>query len=156
MRHLKVKDKEILLDDSDYDYFSKFKWYLQYSGKNVYAQTKILVGGVFRTTYLHRLITDCPTGMVVDHINGNGLDNRRENLRICTHRDNCRNTDSRTGTSKYKGVSWHESRNKWTAQIHADGVKYHLGYFMSEVVAAKAYNKAAEEFHEGYARLNVI
>jgi hypothetical protein len=82
-------------------------------------------------TYLHRFITDAPKGLVVDHINGDTLDNRRSNLRIVAHQNNMRNQagPQKNNTSGILGVSWHKQRGKWNARIGHNGSKIHLGLF---------------------------
>lgn len=111
-----------------------------------------------KIVYLHRLIANCPDGMQVDHINGNKMDNRKLNLRICNNQQNNRNTKSRKGsTSQYKGVSWDKSNKKWLAQICIGNRKHKkLGRFISEVEAAKAYNNAASFYFGEYAYLNKL
>ena len=91
----------------------------------------------------------------VDHINGNRLDNRKENLRLATPQQNQMNRKShRNSTSKYKGVSWDKSRNKWRALIMIDNKYKHIGRYQDEREAALAYDKAARELFGEYAHLN--
>jgi hypothetical protein len=93
---------------------------------------------------------------VVDHINGNGLDNRRENLRICSQALNCANAKKTKGkTSRFKGVFWNRQSKKWCAQIGNKKRNHIIGYFNSEARAAQAYNRKAKEFFGEFARLNV-
>lgn len=103
--------------------------------------------------YLHRLLLGEPAGQV-DHIDGNGLDNRRANLRVATRQQNNWNTRSRPGTSRFKGVSWEPRRSRWRVQIVADGRSRHVGTFRSEDEAASAYDEAARESFGPYAALN--
>lgn len=107
-----------------------------------------------QTVKLHRCITGAKTGQVVDHINGDKLDNRRCNLRICTQAQNCRNNRNvrKNKTSLYKGVSkyW----NKWKAQIQVDKKKTHIGYYPTQEDAARAYDEKALELHGEFAYLN--
>lgn len=97
--------------------------------------------------------------MMIDHKNGNGLDNRRSNLRFCTNAQNQHNQrkwGSRSGkplSSRYKGVSWHR-RGHWRAKIQAQGKRRYLGQFQSEEAAARAYDRAARELHGEFAVLN--
>ena len=96
--------------------------------------------------------------MQVDHINGNRLDNRASNLRVCTHSQNQRNqTDRRTYTSSiYKGVSWHKGTQKWASNINVDGKMEYLGIFEDERDAAIAYNNAATLHFKEFASLNEV
>jgi len=94
--------------------------------------------------------------MLIDHINYDGLDNRKANLRLATRTQNNRHT-RRTinpGTSKYKGVSWYRREKKWVAKINAYGKTYPLGSFKNEIQAARAYDHAAKKYHGDFAALN--
>ncbi len=104
---------------------------------------------------LHRELMGNPEGLVVDHINGDTLDNRRYNLRVCTVKENVRNSASQAGTSVYKGVCWDVSKNKWLATIKVDRVPKFLGRFTEELEAAKAYDDAAKQYFGVFARLNL-
>lgn len=103
---------------------------------------------------LHRFILDVPNGMVVDHINRDKSDNRRENLRVCTQAENVRNSKRTSGLSKYKGVQLNKKYNKWTATINFLGVKKQIGTYIDEIEAAKAYDKKALELFGEFAYLN--
>jgi len=136
-----------LVDSEDYHLVSGRKWCCSNGAAMRYER------GL--PTYMARLIMGAPGGMEVDHINGNRLDNRRANLRLCTHKQNLQNRKRQAGgSSRYKGV--HKSVGKWRAMIGYDGKLYHLGYFADEEDAAKAYNEAASERFGEFARLNVI
>lgn len=91
--------------------------------------------------YLHRLLLGLERGdrRTVDHINGNGLDNRRSNLRVCTHAENQQNRHRQAGrTSRYRGVSWWSTRRKWTVRVKVQGVVYHGGHYDDEDEAGRA------------------
>jgi flagellar basal body rod protein FlgC len=106
---------------------------------------------------MHRLIMNTPDGMDTDHINSNGLDNRRQNLRICTHAENLANRKKQiSNTSGYKGVSWDKSCKKWAANISICGKYKKLGRFTDLVEAARAYDAAAKEVYGEFAKPNFI
>ena len=105
---------------------------------------------------MHRVILNTPMGMDTDHINGNGLDNRRCNLRICTHAENISNQRkySNTMLSKFKGVSWDKSRNRWIVYIGVHPKRIFLGRFKTEIDAAIAYDNAARKYFGEFACTN--
>lgn len=142
-----TKGKFALIDDEDFDLVSKFKWHV--SGCKNYA----ISGRREKLIRMHNLIFG---KMKVDHINGDGLDNRRENLRKCTNSQNMANSKKRIGTSsKYKGVCWCKRENKWSAYIYTNKKRKSLGYFKNQKDAAKAYDKKAVELFGSFARLNL-
>jgi len=103
---------------------------------------------------LHRFIVSCPAGMQVDHINGNVLDNRRSNLRICDHAENMRNRRiSKNNTSGYKGVSWEKKKRKWGASIKVNRKTIHLGWFNDLEKAYEAYVAASQKYHGEFGRI---
>lgn len=107
---------------------------------------------------MHRVVLDLKykDGKVADHINRNRLDNRLENLRVVTSRQNSQNTGKtdKKKCSQYKGVTWREARSRWLARIYIDGKAKQVGSFITEEMAAKAYDKAAKEHFGEYACLN--
>ena len=146
------------VDDIDYDYLNQYKW--SYAGRDNegYAarSTSITLSkGKYKgVRYLmHRLILNASSGLEVDHINGNRLDNRRSNLRLCTHRENSRNT-YRRNNKRFKGVYYWPRDNNWRAKITVNRKTIHIGYYDTEEMAAKAYDKAALHHFGEFARLN--
>jgi hypothetical protein len=146
------------VDTEDLPRLSIRRWYSEKRDTTIYASSNYYEDGKEKKIYMHTVVLgQPPVGMEIDHINGNGLDNRKENLRFCTHRQNCqaRRKRNKNVTSKYKGVSWLKDSKKWRARIyHADGYREHLGYFESEIEAAKAYDKAALELFGDFATCN--
>jgi HNH endonuclease/AP2 domain len=124
------------------------KWYvIQQPYNKKYAVAHPKGGGrTCNKIRLHRFITDCPKGKVVDHINGNGLDNRRENLRICTHVENMNNMHKKNcgKYSDFRGVSFHKPSNLWVSNIQVNNKRIHVGYFKTEEEAIEATKKARE------------
>jgi hypothetical protein len=154
----------ILVDDEDYEELSKYRWCICNPNSNLlYAHrrsTKEERANRYPTIVkMHRQILRLllePT-IRVDHKNCDGLDNRRENLRIATILQNNANTSKHSdGSSMYKGVSWDTINSKWKAQVRHKGKNYNLGRFTSEEDAAIAYNDKAKEFFGEFARLNSI
>lgn len=146
-----------IVDDEDYDWLRAHKWVVfRHEYKDAfwcYASRHSSKVEGRKTILMHRVILDCPDGLVIDHINGNGLDNRCCNLRICTQEQNLRNRQlHRSNRSGYHGVQ--ASRGKWCASIRIDGQNIRIGWFDDPIEAAKAYDeRALNEFGE-FARLN--
>jgi hypothetical protein len=140
-----------IVDADDYERLVKYKWYCYYLGSSSYAyrtvgNTRIL---------MHREILNAPKGMVVDHKDGNGLNNRKRNLRLCTPTQNLLNRRPTLGSSsKYKGVCRDKSRRRWLARIGFNNKDIHLGRFDNEIEAAKAYDRMAKKLFGEFAYLN--
>jgi len=144
-----------VIDAEDFPHISQYNWRCKLDGNTYYAYTTRSVKGRQRKIFMHRLILNAPRNKLVDHIDGNGLNNRKANLRLCNHKQNGwnRRPNSR-GYSKYKGVSWHKGNKKWRAAIRKSYKLTHLGYFDSEIEAALAYDKKAKELFGEFAYLN--
>ena len=142
-----------LIDEQDYDLISQHRWYAVKTPHSYYAATS------FKHThkiYMHRIILNPPTGLMVDHVNKNGLDNRRCNIRICTRSQNGINRESKHGSlSKFKGVTWNYRDGLWYATIKKNQVTHRLGAFKNEIDAAIAYDIAALELYGDFAVLNL-
>jgi hypothetical protein len=145
------------VDPADYKRLYKYKFIARKSRNCFYAQ--MLEPNVITTKkmlQMHQMILEVPNGMVVDHINNDGMDNRSANLRPATKAQNSRNRKkfSKQCSSKYKGVGWHKSSLKWEVRIMFGKKRIHLGTFKNEIDAAKAYDEAAKKYHGEFACLN--
>ncbi len=136
------------VDAADYKKLSKYTWYLYRHGRTIYAACRTKG----KVVYMHRMIMRPRKGYVVDHIDGNGLNNRRCNLRVCTPAQNRANVRPRNGSSRFVGV--YRRGNKWEGSIGYRGRHFYLGLFDDEVEAAKARDRKAYELHGPYAYLN--
>lgn len=148
-----------LVDDDDYAYLSKFKWYWStgYAVRDVWYPERKYKAKIL----MHREILRFPKQYLIDHINMNGTDNRKENLRLASKAENQRHQKVRShNKTGYKGVSVDyrrkEGSKRYRSRINVDGVKYELGLFRTPEEAAVAYNEAAKKYHGEFAHLNVI
>ena len=140
-----TQGKFAIVDDEDYDWLMTWKWCAVKQGHTFYAYTntprsqgKTLIG-------MHRFLMCHPKGMDIDHINHNGLDNRRSNIRIATRRENAANR-TKQGTSRFTGVCRHTTG--WVSDIQIGGINFRLGWFKKEQDAAYAYQNALNEYKE--------
>ena len=154
--------KEIILtngaiakvNNSDFKKVNEINWTIQKRKNTNYALGRPHLSSPIS---MHRFIMNPPKGMVIDHINFDGLDNRRENLRICTQTENLnnrknlsKNINKKVIKSIYEGVYWNNSKTKCQSYIYFDGKKIHLGLFGCEEDASKAYNDKKKELYEDY------
>lgn len=136
---------EVMVSDEDFDFLSQFNWQAD-------PTFMIKAHGVGLMT---RLIMQAPPDREVDHIDGNRLNNQRNNLRLATSAENkCNRGPRKDCKSGFKGVSWHGQRKKWTARIKANGSYHHLGLFQDIKEAVLAYNDAARKYHGEFAFIN--
>ena len=147
-----------LVDPEDYDKINKYKWNAYRGYSSYYSKRKIYnrKNGSQRTVYMHRYIMNAPKGLMVDHINHNGLDNRKENLRLATRAENTRYSKKSKNkfSSNYKGVHYITKAKRWRAMITFEGKTIYIGQFRDEISAAKAYDRAAKKYFGKFAFLN--
>jgi hypothetical protein len=143
-----------LVDDADYAWLSQWKWcYADNGNGKGYAIRYEYTGGKPRRIAMHRLIMSAPQNMKVDHQDGDGLNNTRSNLRLCTNTQNLHNKRKQQNTSsRYKGV--YLFRNRWTARISVNKKLIFPGQFDTEEQAAQTYDAAASKHFGAFARLN--
>lgn len=154
IRSPKYGIKEVKFDKEDYELISQYHWCIYHSSGGIfYAQAHIKKNNKNSTIFFHKLITNYK---VTDHINHNGLDNRKQNLRKSNSTLNARNSRKTLNkkSSKYKGVSWKKDKNKWASYIRLNRKYIHLGFFEKEKDAALAYNNAALKFFKEHSHLN--
>ncbi len=146
-----TRGKVAIVDADDYPSLIRYKWHMIRNKRIFYASGKMNK----RNMPMHRFIMDPPKGMVVDHINHNGLDNRRSNLRVCTLAQNIRNSRPyKEKKGKYKGVTFIKASKRFRASIKYHGKRTVIGTFDDEIDAARAYDGKAKELFKEYAYLN--
>lgn len=158
MKKIKLtQGKWALVDDGDYEYLNRFKWHVHNSRNKLYAMRSDWENKAVTNTLMHREIISIPNGMEVDHIDGDGLNNQRHNIRTCAHSENSFNRRKCIGkTSEYKGVYKCGGKRikRFLAGIKVDNKRTLLGYFFNDIDAAIAYDVAAKKYHGEFARLN--
>jgi len=150
-----TKGQFAIVDAADYDHISSLKWHAVVYAHATYAMHNGVMkhGCREKNILMHRLIMNAPDGVEVDHHNGNGLDNTRNNLRFCSSSQNKWNR-RKTNKRGFKGVYFHRHSGKWHASISCRKKRYNLGYYNSPEDAAKAYDAAALRLHGEFTRLN--
>jgi hypothetical protein len=155
MRGVKMKQIQLtqgkfaLVDDEDFERINRFKWYAHNCGRDLCYATRHKKD----STQLIRMHQEVMNQKQIDHKNGDGLDNRKQNLRPCTHQQNIANSRLKapSRTSKYRGVHRKTGQRKWRASI---GKSVHIGYYENESMAAKAYDRTAKRHFGKFAKLN--
>ena len=142
-----TQGKVALVDDEDYECLARHEWRTLKNCNRYYAARS-------RSILMHRVIMNAQKGQEIDHKDGNGLDNRRTNLRFCTRSQNNQNRRKTWGSSQYKGVSWWKRDNEWEVSIKHNKKQYHLGHYKDEIHAAKVYDAKAKELFGEFAYLN--
>jgi hypothetical protein len=146
-----------IVDQKDFYQLNNFRWCAKGDGQCIYAVRFVIEADKrAKIVTMHREMMDAPPGLLVDHKNGDTLDNRRTNLRLATRSQNMSNRRKmKTKTSsQYIGVCFDKRSGRWIAKINHNNKKIWLGRFDSEIEAAKAYDQAAKKYHGEFARLN--
>lgn len=144
---------EAVIDAADVPLVEGHNWYASFSRGTAYAK-RTVNRPVCLSIRMHRVILNAPDHMDVDHVDCDGLNNRRSNLRLATVAENNRNQRIRsTNTSGFKGVSFHKGSGKWAATIWVDGAPRHLGKFIDPEAAYSAYCSASQQLHGDFGRV---
>lgn len=155
-----TQGKFAIVDDEDYEWLNQWKWYARKHRNTFYAiRNTNQQSSERKHVRMHRLILGLRKGdgKTSDHKNGNGLDNRRKNLRICTKSQNSQNRlPLKNTSSKFKGVYWDKKGKIWRAGIQKNSKRIYLGCFKSEIEAAKAYDRKAKELFGEFALCNLM
>lgn len=154
--HKKYGNKEVLVDDEDYEKLSEFRWYLMKSTYTYYAMSNIKVAhGLFETFFMHRYL--CDSMDHVDHKDGNGLNNQKNNLRPATNSQNqCNRLNRKLGKFGYKGITYKKTHKKFAAYVTVNNKPVFGGHFNTAREAAIGYNIIAKKYHGDFAILNEI
>lgn len=155
MREISLTQGQVaLVDDEDYAALAQFRWSAHKRGKSFYAmraKPRPEIGSIL----MHRVITCAGDGLSVDHVDGDGLNNQRHNLRVVSHQQNlCNQRKQNNTSSKFKGVCWRHDTRRWMAYITVKGKRHYLGHFKTEKEAGKTYDAAAQQYHGQFARTN--
>lgn len=146
-----------VVDDEDYEMLNQWTWRALERRRTVYAYRNAYVNGKRRPIYMHREIAQPGESLQVDHIDHDGLNNCRSNLRVCTSKQNSYNTRKTRSTtaSRFKGVKYYKDRGKWVASIIRDGTSRYLGAYDTEREAAEMYDAYAARLSGEYAFVNM-
>ena len=152
MKELRITNGRVIVDDDDYEWLKKHSWAINEHGYAVL----VISATINSSMSMHRTIIKAHSGQIVDHVNGNKLDNRKENLRFCTTQQNQYNRGvNKNNKTGYKGVH-NTPSGKFVALIKIDKKVKSLGTYPTAIEAAKVYNKYAIKYHGDFARLNNI
>ena len=157
-RRIKLtRGKYAIVNVEDFEWLNQYKWHCSYHGyakRAVYKRTG--KGRRQVEIYMHKLLCPVPDGMIVDHINRNSLDNRRENLRAATQKQNVWNRKfiRKRGKTRYNGIRWDKNKEKWQVRLTINGRRKSFGYYADEIEAAKVYDRVAKKYRGEYACLN--
>jgi hypothetical protein len=152
MKKIKLtQGKYTTVDDEDFVSLNKYKWYATKKFKTYYAVRSLKNGSKIQ---MHRVILNTPENMETDHVDGDGLNNQKNNLRACTHSENQSNKSKYVNnTTGYKGLSWCERNKKWLVRISVNKKRFYLGHFKSKKEASEVYNIACLKKHGKFAKI---
>lgn len=150
-----TQSKSTVVDDEDFDELSKYKWYAIRNGRTFYAGRKINTEKGRRILFMHNCILSTTKETTVDHVDCDGLNNQKSNLRLAVGGQNNMNRRTpRNNTSGFKGVSFRKDIKRWAARIRIEKVDLHLGFYDTPQEAHSAYQEAATQHHGSFARFS--
>ena len=149
-----TQGKEAIIDKEDIDKVSQYTWFAVKNGCRYATTAARNAENRVVNIAMHRLIMDNPVGFEIDHVDGDGLNNTKLNLRLATRQQNAFNLKKpKNNTSGFKGVSWCQASNRWKATISVNRVRHHLGFYNTKEQAYQAYCQASERFHGEFGRI---
>lgn len=152
-----TKDQTASIDLENYELIREYKWCANKHNNCWYAQTSKKFNNKVQKIYMHRLIMHAKKDQIIDHIDGNSLNNCRSNLRFCSHTENLYNTSARRNNKLgYKGIYWNKKEKKFRCYINVNKKNIHIGYFSTIEDAILSYNQAAQKYHKEFAKLNTF
>jgi hypothetical protein len=153
LMELEIKNEKVLVDSRDWERLEQYSWYTSNDGHHLYLKANVEGS----TINFHDQVVNPPKNMMVDHIDGNTLNNLRNNLRVCNASQNQANQSVQKikKTSQFKGVHYSESKQKWISQIGFEKKRKHIGNFNTEIEAAKAYDEVAIDLFGQFAKTNI-
>lgn len=152
-----TQGKVALVDNEDFEYLNQWKWYYSKhkDRKTGYATKSFRKEGKANTLSMHRLLLNASKEQMVDHINHNGLDNRKHNIRLCTpHESACNREKQINNSSGVKGVDYFDRLKKWRVRIQSNNKQFHIGVYPTKEMALLTYNEAALKHHGSFALIN--
>jgi hypothetical protein len=157
-RRIKLtRGKYAMVDVEDFEWLNQYKWHCShYDYAKRAVPNRSGKGRRQVSVYMHKLLCPVPEGKIADHVNRNSLDNRKENLRPATQKQNVwnRKFTRKGGKTRYNGIRWDKNKEKWQVRLTINGRRKSFGYYADEIEAAKAYDRAAKKYRGEFAVLN--